>query len=741
MPRKSLEIIHSWQLESQEIHYQAAFAFIKHFKKFCEEHNSTSLRLSQKILYKDFEYPKKLISHWNWLGKNAKESVSEPHECAVELGLMDINTTTKPHTYTLKETDKILLRPYQLAITKQVKESTSSVLIEAPTGSGKSVIACEIAKNEIQKGGIILIVAPKIILLEQLQETFTDLEPQIIHGPYDYDRKHSVFISTLQTAHKRELGFEPTMIIIDEVHFGFSGKMIETLLEDFNGRLIGLSATPYDQNSQPIKGFDKHISTYDLNYMFEYNYLVQPICYAPVKVDLSHIAVQAGDYSQLELDKSFNNFENIKQIVVNSKDLITQQKAALIFCINISHAKAVAEAFNNAGIPTKAIHSKLSKIEQNVIIDEYKQGKIKMLANPMMLTTGFDDPATDCIILARATKSQNLYRQMIGRGLRLFEGKTYAKIIDCAGVIDNLGLPTEPQKPNAMPLSKKISCCPHCQGTRLYRTTNNWNNEVYRKCADCGHSEEIIQQGCVCEICGAIHGSNADYVMKDSDLYLNCSICSHQTLISSKSSAQELREIFNEQQIKDIQTEFTFAYIEYLYTQAPVDLPFREDVARHIIALQNYIASNLPDFMATNFKKIKDEYQPFRESKYNDPKEYQSDFLASWEWKREGRLFGLELEAELLGTNIDILKKQLKNAQDPFEALELVHKLLKSKGEGILEATEKEIFFQQLKETIIDNIEIMCVKRLQDIYTNNESIAELLKFIPMMESVLNNSKQ
>ena len=91
------------------------------------------------------------------------------------------------------------------------------------------------------------------------------------------------------------------MIMIDEVHFGFSGKMIKMLLEDFNGRLIGLSATPYDQNSKYIEGFNKHISEYNLNYMFKYNYLVQPICYAPVKVDLSHVTVQAGDYNQLRI--------------------------------------------------------------------------------------------------------------------------------------------------------------------------------------------------------------------------------------------------------------------------------------------------------------------------------------------------------------------------------------------------------------------------------------------------------
>lgn len=731
---KPIETVKEWSLDQQEIHFQAALAFVEHLELLLQKHNSNSIRLSQRDFYKDFTYPEALTHHWDWNGKTAQDSVGEPHECAAELDLVEIDTSTRPYGYSLKETT-LLLRPYQDDIAKKVATSKDSVLIEAPTGAGKSVIACEIARNEINKGGKVLIVAPKIILLEQLQDTFRDLEPQIIHGPKDYDTTHSVFISTLQTAHKRELGFEPTMIMIDEVHFGFSGKMIETLLSDFNGRLIGLSATPYDQNSKPIEGFTEHINEYDLNYMFKHGYLVQPVCYAPIKVDLSDITVQAGDYNQLELDDSFNNFESISQIVESTKELIEKQTATLIFCINISHAKAVAAAYSEAGIPTKAMHSKLSKTEQDSIMLEYREGKVKMLANPMMLTTGFDDPATDCIVLARATKSQNLYRQMVGRGLRLCKGKTHAKIIDCAGVIDNLGLPTEPQKPNEMPLSKSITYCPSCEGTRLYRVKDRYLGLI-RKCADCGHFEEIQQKGCECELCGVINDSSAKYFMQENKLYVECSECAHHTLISTTSSAEELREIFSEKQIKELQEKFTISYIKYLYTKGSVALPFREDVSRHIIAFQNYIAENIPDFISSSFSQIHKHYQPFRSSKYSDSEEYESDWMSPWNWKQEGRLFGLELEAKMLGTDVDNIKKALDNTQDPFETLELVHKLLSSKGVDILDANQRELLHKQLKDTSIENAYAMCTKRIKDIYYNNEPIDDILKFIPMIESVM-----
>jgi len=731
MAIRTLEQIRLENMHFQELHVRMGQAFVVHLKKLLEQYNTTKIQLAKRDLYKDIVYPEFLLSQLEWVGM---DYVGDSHECAAELGLIEIDTSVRPYGYSLKKTS-MQLRPYQYDISKSVKESKGSTLIEAPTGAGKSVIACEIAKNEINAGGKVLIVAPKIILLEQLQETFRDLNPQVIHGAKDYDSSHTVFISTLQTAHKRDLGFEPTMIMIDEVHFGFSGKMIETLLEDFDGRLIGLSATPYDQNSRPIEGFDEHINEYDLKYMFKYEYLVQPVCYAPIKVDLSSVTIQAGDYNQQELDSTFNNFENITQIVENTKELIEKQNSTLIFCINISHANAIASAFTDEGIITKSIHSKLSKKEQDTIMQEYKQGKVKMLANPMMLTTGFDDPATDCIVLARATKSQNLYRQMIGRGLRLFKGKTHAKIIDCSGVIDNLGLPTEPQKPNSMPLFKRTINCPSCESTRIYRVKDKYKGFI-RKCADCGYYEEIEKQGCECEFCGVINDSKAKYIIKENSLYLECQECSKHTLISTTSSAEELREIFSAQQIKDLQEKFTIAYIKYLNIKSSIELPFREDVSRHIIAFQNYIAANVPDFISIKFPEILKFYDPFNISKLDDPDEYKYDWTTPWNWKSQGRLFGLELEAKLLGTDIDNIKSQLEISEDSFEALELVQKLLTSKGEKILDGEQKQLFHKQLQDTDMKNVNTMCVKRLKDIYDNNEPIVEILKFIPMIESVM-----
>jgi len=433
-----------------------AVLFIKRLKMLARGSDTV-----KGIKLKDLLYSFDHCKAYNELSDHYKSKVPQPHKCAQQMGIIDIvRDGNKPYTYKLLAPDetKIILRPYQSDIINRSNEAKSSVLIEAPTGAGKSVMASHIARYEIDQGGTVLIVAPKTTLLEQLADTFKDLSPQIIHGAKDYDNSHSVFVSTLQTAHKRDLGFTPTMILIDEVHYGFSGKMIEQLLKDLTGKLIGLSATPYDKQGRPLQGFSLHINDYDLRYMIDKGYLVPPISYAPVKVDLSNIRTTAGDYNQQDLDAKFNNIESVMQVVDATKAMIQERKQALVFCITIKHAEAMADAYNDAGVTARAIHSQLSKDEQSEIMQGFKCGDIKLLSNPDMLTTGFDHPPTDTVILARATKSQNLYKQMVGRALRLSDNKRDAVLLDCAGVINDLGLPTEPIKGTLRILVRTVIC-------------------------------------------------------------------------------------------------------------------------------------------------------------------------------------------------------------------------------------------------------------------------------------------
>jgi superfamily II DNA or RNA helicase len=160
-------------------------------------------------------------------------------------------------------------RLYQQDIINKTLETTKSTLIQLPTGGGKTIISKEIAIGLINNfNKKILFIAPKIVLMEQTLETFKGLKPQKVHGSNNkFDKNHNILISTLQTASRRN-SLNPDVIIIDEVHFGYEKKMLNKIMEyNPNARIIGLSATPFDENGYPFKGFDVIINDYDLVYM------------------------------------------------------------------------------------------------------------------------------------------------------------------------------------------------------------------------------------------------------------------------------------------------------------------------------------------------------------------------------------------------------------------------------------------------------------------------------------------
>ena len=596
------------------------------------------------------------------------------------------------------------LRPYQKDIIEQTVKAKGSVLIEAPTGAGKSVIASQIALNEIEKGGTVLIVAPKITLLEQLAETFQNLNPQIIHGGKKYDREHNVFVSTLQTAHRKKLGFEPSMIIIDEVHYGFSGKMIEQLLKDFKGKLVGLSATPYDKKGKPLQGFKTHINKYDLNYMISNGYLVPLISYQPIKVDLHDIRTTAGDYNQSDLDAKFNNIESVMQVVDSTKEMILSRNQGLVFCITIKHSEVMANAFNDAGISAKAIHSNMSKYEQQKVMNDFKNGNLKLLTNPDMLTTGFDYPSADFVILARATKSQNLYKQMVGRVLRLAPDKDNAVLLDCAGVITDLGLPTAPITPSKEKITDAMkSRCADCGSNRVYRTIKN--NQAIKVCAECGYSEVIeSEQGYECCQCGLIHGNDASFYVDKAKLYLKCSDCGASTLVSSATTHDELKAIFDENIVEAIKSRVTAQYITYLIDTHGSKFPFQNYVIEHIGLLHNYIDTHPHTLYNFNPTMIQDD---------------------GWSILRTPhKTFDIE-EAKQKFFSI--------KGSGYIDAVNILNAILKAEHKRIISDEVVQKVKQQIEHSRIDGIEAMTIKRLKNLYSNRKDCNSIKNFVPYIE--------
>jgi len=436
------------------------------------------------------------------------------------------------------------LRDYQIDIIHKTIQSNQSTLIQLPTGSGKTIIAKKIAKRLTEEfGKQVLFVAPKIVLMDQTVQVFSELNPIVVHGNEIQSNQSQVLISTLQTASRRTDTLSPDVIIIDEIHFGFEGKMIEALIKERpNCRVIGLSATPYDKKGNLLKGFRLILDQYDLEYMVKQAYLVPIKTYVLTKIaNLQDVPTMAGDYNLKILGNVVSNPQTILEVVQTSSPYISEHNKAIVFAVDIGHSELLAEAYRNEGYDAVALHSKVSKETINRYIEDFKNGKIKVLVSVSMLTTGFDVPDTDLAIIARPTKSQNLYKQMVGRVLRIVTGKKEATLLDCGNVVENLGMPLDPIKEtSSLQRESKEQHCPECDSTKFYLKTVG--DEKFWQCKKCWYRKDVKTGSYKCKMCNTMYTHNAQFEQKGKKLYLVCPQCPYPTLISEYSGNERFIE-------------------------------------------------------------------------------------------------------------------------------------------------------------------------------------------------------
>ena len=543
---------------------------------------------------------------------------------------------------------------YQQDIVTETINSNKHTLIQVPTGGGKTVISRFIAFDLAYKQDKqVLFVAPKLVLMEQTLKAFKDINPQKIHGTEYYNPKHKVLVSTLQTASRRE-ELQPDVIIIDEIHHGYDGSMIEKLIKDKpHTRVIGLSATPYDRKGKLLKGFELILDKYDMNYMIEHNFLVGLKPYVLVRQDLSEVKITAGDYNLGELSQVVCNKNTILEIIETTKKFILESKKTIVFAVDITHAELLTKAYVEKGFNAKALHSKIKKDEVKKEIELFREGKTQVLVSVLMLTTGFDVPDTDCAVIARPTKSQNLYKQMVGRVLRIAPDKTSAILLDCGNVIDNLGMPLEPIHEinrNDTKNNNKQKC--RSCGTEDIKLIKK-DNKLYWECQNkkCLFLKEVKQGTYECENCHLIYSHTSNYIFENDKIILNCE-CGFQTVVSEYKKQEVFVEV--DKVLEDDFLDNKEQYFDINYLEKKIE-----------------VKSTSTD-LSKPFEKIKSSNPFFKHLKYLNRKEIVD--------KREFLL----------------LKSNLKSIPSEIEVFENLEKLNISSN-SIVEISEKIVNLTKLK--------------------------------------------
>jgi len=348
----------------------------------------------------------------------------------------------------------MILRDYQKKAVSKALSQKVNTLIACPTGSGKTAILGGICKELLLKNSStkILIVSHVQEIIKQDFEALVQFVNPDILGIYSagigYRNVEQITVAGVQSIYSKGLFTDYDYILVDEAHLiPLSGDgMYRQLVEDFKGVVIGLTATPYRLGKGYIYGEDKIFKNmcYNLTQKDNFNklvsdgYLSKIYAYEPKsKLNVKGIHTVAGDFSLSEMSSKFNRKSITKKCLTEILTVKNDYKKMLLFCIDIKHSEDVSDMLIEMGISCKAVHSKMKG--RDLVIDELRTGKIKAITNVDVLTTGFDDPEIDLIVLLRPTKSPVVHVQTIGRGLRVSPGKKHCLVMDFAGNTKRLG--------------------------------------------------------------------------------------------------------------------------------------------------------------------------------------------------------------------------------------------------------------------------------------------------------------
>jgi len=378
-----------------------------------------------------------------------------------------------------------------------IRDGALIQMLMSPTGSGKTEVAKHIIASAAAKNRKVWFIVDSVKLLDQTLARFH--KDGIYAGAIQANHPCTDYSKVVQVATVQSLAGRldhllreqpPKLVVIDEAHVVFKAHTeLITWCRRLKVPVIGLSATPFKRGLGKI--YDRLVNRISTKELTELGFLVPAECYAPFVPDLKGVAASNdGDWAEDALARVMGGADILGDVVSHWKQL-GENRQTLVFACNVHHSKQLAEAFLNAGIAAAHIDGYMQAEESDAIISLYKGGKIKVLVSVAMLVKGFDDPATGCIVIARPTKSLMLHYQILGRVLRIFDGKTYGVIIDHAGNLLRNGLPTD-ELPNRLDMGDGDPV------DRAKKDNNPDKADQTKPCPKCN----FVLTGLLCPKCG-----------------------------------------------------------------------------------------------------------------------------------------------------------------------------------------------------------------------------------------------
>lgn len=403
------------------------------------------------------------------------------------------------------------LRTYQTDAIQSIYDwfaaGKDAPLVVTPTGSGKSVILAEFIRRACTEypDTQILVLTHVKELVEQDAKAIKRVWPHAPVGIYSAGlgkrQLKPVTVASIQSVYnKPAFHGRFDLIIVDEAHLiphkstGMYRKMLEACIAvNADTKLIGLTATPYRLDSGMLHEGEGALFdgiSYEANVadLIQAGYLCPLTARHGDDVDMTGIKVTGGEFNAGQLGERMSAME----LVEHHADLIVQRcadrNAWLIFCVTVEHAAQITAALVRRGVSSEYVSGDMPNVERDGKINAFKAGQIRALINCSILTTGFDHPATDAVVMLRPTLSPGLYVQMVGRGLRLHESKSNCLVLDFGGNVRRHGFidKVEPPRKGKKGASKEapVKVCPKC----------GVFSPIMTKRCECGHVFEVAER-------------------------------------------------------------------------------------------------------------------------------------------------------------------------------------------------------------------------------------------------------
>ena len=391
------------------------------------------------------------------------------------------------------------LRPYQERLidqTRQALRRNQRVLMQAPTGAGKTAITVYMMGRAAESGKRSMFIVHQNELLSQTSKALwkQKLEHGMIAAGKSFSRLPAQVASVQTLVRRLEQYQEPDLIIIDECHRS-AASTYQAVLDAFpNAKVIGLTATPARTDGKGLDDtYSELVQGPSIRQLIDAGYLSDYEIFAPPStLDLSEIKTRMGDYDKKELEQT------VDKPTITGDAVATYRKHAggkrcVVMCVSIRHAEHVMESYRAAGVPAEMIEGSMTNREREQVLDRFRSGETLVIANVQLLIEGVDIPSIEVVQWLRPTQSLIIWMQGNGRGLRPSDGKDKLLILDQVGNWSKHGLPDEDREWTLEGRKKRkrkqddeadvnVQQCKHC--FHIFRPGPD-------KCPACGQPVEV----------------------------------------------------------------------------------------------------------------------------------------------------------------------------------------------------------------------------------------------------------